>query len=117
MQFYSSRTAFLRSGKYSSRNSINALSSGAYPTPFKLAAFAFAGSVMVVPLRRYFMTTTGCTYDFLQMAGVLPSSDATRRTAVTTFFLVLVVFGTAVDPRAPKGVYSLAIGLTVALWR
>lgn len=35
--------------------------------------------------------------------------------AVTTFFLVLVVFGTAVDERAPKGVYPLAIGLTVAL--
>lgn len=35
--------------------------------------------------------------------------------AVTTFFLVLVVFGTAVDERAPRGVYPLAIGLTVAL--
>ena len=35
--------------------------------------------------------------------------------AVTTFFLVLVVFGTAVDPRAPKSVFPLAIGLTVAL--
>jgi len=35
--------------------------------------------------------------------------------AITTFFLVLVVFGTAVDARAPKAVYPLAIGLTVAL--
>jgi aquaporin TIP len=35
--------------------------------------------------------------------------------AVTTFFLVVVVFGTAVDVRAPKGIYPLAIGLTVAL--
>jgi aquaporin TIP len=35
--------------------------------------------------------------------------------AITTFFLVLVVFGTAVDERAPKAVYPLAIGLTVAL--
>lgn len=35
--------------------------------------------------------------------------------AVTTFFLVLVVFGTAVDARAPKSVFPLAIGLTVAL--
>ena len=34
---------------------------------------------------------------------------------VTTFFLVLVVFGTAVDERAPKGIFPLAIGLTVAL--
>jgi MIP family channel proteins len=35
--------------------------------------------------------------------------------AVLTFFLVLVVFGTAVDSRAPRSVFPLAIGLTVAL--
>lgn len=35
--------------------------------------------------------------------------------AVTTFFLVLVIFGSAVDERAPKSVFPLAIGLTVAL--
>ena len=34
--------------------------------------------------------------------------------AVLTFFLVFVVYGTAVDPRAPK-IGGLAIGLTVAL--
>ena len=34
---------------------------------------------------------------------------------ITTFFLVLVVFGTAVDPRAPRSVFPFAIGLTVAL--
>ena len=34
---------------------------------------------------------------------------------VTTFFLVFVIFGTAVDDRAPKYVFPLAIGLTVAL--
>jgi aquaporin TIP len=35
--------------------------------------------------------------------------------AVLTFFLVSVVFGTAVDERAPKSIYPLAIGLTIAL--
>jgi aquaporin Z len=35
--------------------------------------------------------------------------------AVATFFLVLVVFGTAVDERAPRSVFPLAIGLTVAM--
>ena len=35
--------------------------------------------------------------------------------AIATFFLVLVVFGTAVDERAPKSIFPLAIGLTVAL--
>jgi MIP family channel proteins len=34
---------------------------------------------------------------------------------ITTFFLVTVIFGTAVDERAPKSVFPLAIGLTVAL--
>lgn len=35
--------------------------------------------------------------------------------AVLTFFLVLVIFGTAVDGRAPKSIFPLAIGLTIAL--
>ena len=35
--------------------------------------------------------------------------------AVLTFFLVSVIFGTAVDERAPKSIYPLAIGLTIAL--
>ena len=34
---------------------------------------------------------------------------------VGTFFLVLVVFGTAVDGRAPKSVFPFAIGLTITL--
>ncbi len=35
--------------------------------------------------------------------------------AVATFFLVFVIFGSAVDKRAPKNIFPLAIGLTVAL--
>lgn len=35
--------------------------------------------------------------------------------AVATFFLVLVVFGTAVDDRAPKSVFPFAIGLTITI--
>jgi MIP family channel proteins len=34
--------------------------------------------------------------------------------AVGTFFLVLAVFGTAVDERAPASIYPIAIGLTIA---
>lgn len=33
--------------------------------------------------------------------------------ALMTFFLVFVIFGTAVDKRAPRGVFGAAIGLTV----
>jgi aquaporin TIP len=46
--------------------------------------------------------------------GVLPPA-AIALEAVTTFFLVLVVFGSAVDERAPKSVYPFAIGLTIAM--
>jgi MIP family channel proteins len=35
--------------------------------------------------------------------------------AVATFFLVLVVFGTVLDRRAPVGAYPLAIGLTITI--
>jgi aquaporin Z len=35
--------------------------------------------------------------------------------AVMTFFLVLVIFGTAVDPRGPKTIAGLAIGLTITM--
>ncbi len=35
--------------------------------------------------------------------------------AIATFFLVLVIFGTAVDHRAPAAVFPLAIGLTITL--
>jgi glycerol uptake facilitator-like aquaporin len=35
--------------------------------------------------------------------------------AIATFFLVLVIFGTVVDRRAPATVYPLAIGLTIAV--
>lgn len=41
--------------------------------------------------------------------------DGVLTEAVTTFFLVLVIFGTAVDDRAPKSIFPMAIGLTVAL--
>jgi glycerol uptake facilitator-like aquaporin len=35
--------------------------------------------------------------------------------ALMTFFLVLVIFGTMVDPRGPKAVASLAIGLIISV--
>lgn len=35
--------------------------------------------------------------------------------AVGTFFLVFVVFGTAVDERAPRSLFPLAIGLTITV--
>lgn len=49
------------------------------------------------------------------VAPMVEPSGAVAVEVVTTFFLVLVIFGTAVDHRAPKSVFPFAIGLTVAL--
>lgn len=49
------------------------------------------------------------------LGGSVSTSAGIIIEAITTFFLVAVIFGTAVDDRAPKSVYPLAIGLTVAL--
>lgn len=49
------------------------------------------------------------------LAPAVGSGTGTLIEAVATFFLVLVIFGTAVDRRAPVAVFPLAIGLTIAL--
>lgn len=46
--------------------------------------------------------------------GVAPVSGIVLE-VVATFFLVLVVIGSAVDKRAPQGVFPLLIGLTVTM--
>ena len=45
-------------------------------------------------------------------AGVTPMM-AMSLEGLMAFFLVIVIFGTAVDPRAPRGFAGLAIGLTL----
>jgi glycerol uptake facilitator-like aquaporin len=42
-------------------------------------------------------------------------SGALIMEAVMTFFLVLVIFGTIVDPRGPKAIAPLAIGLIITM--
>lgn len=76
----------------------------------QLAGAAVAGLLLVA----LFGTTpvSGGTPDLGQNVGF---GAGVIVEAITTFFLVLVVFGTAVDERAPKSVFPLAIGLTVAL--
>jgi aquaporin Z len=47
-------------------------------------------------------------------AGITPGG-AVLMEAVMTFFLVLVIFGVAVDPRGPRPIAGLAIGLTITM--
>ena len=48
----------------------------------------------------------GPATDFVHAVGI---------EAILTFFLVTVIWGAAVDPRGPKAVAGLAIGLTIAM--
>jgi aquaporin TIP len=48
-----------------------------------------------------------------QIPAAVTMAQAVVLELVATFFLVLVVFGTAVDARAPKYVFPLAIGLVI----
>ncbi|HEX7118166.1 MAG TPA: aquaporin [Longimicrobiales bacterium] len=49
------------------------------------------------------------------LAPTIPAGAGIVLEAVCTFFLVFVVFGTAVDKRAPTSLFPFAIGLTIAL--
>ncbi len=48
-----------------------------------------------------------------QLAGGIGTLKGILAEAIVTFFLVLVIFGTVLDRRAPATVYPFAIGLTV----
>jgi aquaporin Z len=48
-----------------------------------------------------------------QIALEITATQAIFLEAIATFFLVFVIFGTAVDPKAPR-IAGLAIGLTIA---
>lgn len=49
------------------------------------------------------------------LAAGVPQTAGIVVEAVTTFLLVVVIFGSAVDERAPKSVFPIAIGLAVAM--
>ena len=50
-----------------------------------------------------------------QLAEGLPFINGVMVELVLTFFLVTVIFGTAVDPRGPNLIAGLAIGLTITM--
>ncbi len=58
---------------------------------------------------------TGNNYGSTTMASGVSYLQAIGLEALGTFFLVLVIMGTAVDKRAPGGFAGLAIGLTAAI--
>jgi MIP family channel proteins len=49
------------------------------------------------------------------IAAGVPIGVAILMEGIATFFLVLVVFGTVIDGRAPKSIYPFAIGLTITV--
>lgn len=49
------------------------------------------------------------------LAGSIDSGAALGIEIILTFFLMYVIYGTAVDKRGPAGIASLAIGLTITM--
>jgi MIP family channel proteins len=84
--------------------------SGAIYWASQIAGATVAGVLLVVLFSK--SVVAGGTPD---LAAPVHAGAGIVIEAVTTALLVLVVFGTAVDGRAPKSVFPLAIGFTVAL--
>jgi MIP family channel proteins len=106
--------------------------SGGHFNPAVTFGFVVTGRMKVLDgLWHWIAQLIGATIAGLLLVGLVGSAAVANGTpnldpkvspvsgilieAVLTFFLVLVIFGTAVDLRAPKSVFPLAIGLTIAL--
>lgn len=106
--------------------------SGGHFNPAVTFGFVVTGRMKILTGVYYWVAQlVGATIAGLLLLGVVGSQAVANGTpnlgtnvsvgtgivveAVLTFFLVLVIFGTAVDERAPKSVFPLAIGLTIAL--
>lgn len=89
---------------------IEAMMAGVYIVSQLLGAMAGAYALKAtMPAAVFAATRGGGQAITLDITG----TQAFLLEAIATFFLVLVIFGTAVDPKAPK-VGGFAIGLTVA---
>lgn len=89
---------------------IGAMMAGIYIVAQVLGAMLAAYALQALfPATLYAAARGGGPFISLDVTG----AQAFGIEAITTFFLVFVVFGTAVDPRSPR-VGGLAIGLTLA---
>lgn len=78
-------------------------------------AAQLVGAVLAAALIRATFGHRPITIGTPRIATGIPVASALVCEAVATFFLVLVVFATAVDRRAPRSVYPLATGMTVTM--
>lgn len=109
--------------------SLGAISGGHF-NPAVTIGFVLTGRMNVITGALYWVAqllgATAAAFLISSMAGVdaviggtplvtenVGTGMAIVLEAVATFFLVLVVFGSAVDERAPKSVYPMAIGLSI----
>jgi aquaporin TIP len=75
-----------------------------------------AATLAAVTIRVVFPDNANTSGDVPQLARVLTSGQGVLLEAILTFFLVWVVFATAVDPRGTfKSIAGLAIGFTITL--
>jgi aquaporin Z len=74
-----------------------------------------AGATIASAILLALIGHAGLTAGVLKVAPGVGDLAATIIEGIGVFFLVLVVFGTAVDERAPRSVFPFAIGLTIVL--
>ena len=81
--------------------------------------FQLAGAILASLVHRAILPEAGKLVNFglTQPQAAIGYSEATALLVeiILTFFLVFVVFGTAVSPKAAKGWAGFAIGMTVAM--
>jgi len=85
------------------------------PTAFAYWVAQLAGALIACVILVFVFNPETVIGGTPQLSAGVSTLQAVVVEIVCTFFLVLVVFGTAVDDRAPKYVFPLAIGLTVVL--
>jgi MIP family channel proteins len=85
------------------------VATGAIYWPAQLIGASLAG-LLLLPILGPTLVATGTP----SLGSGVSAASGIILEAVGTFFLALAVFGTAVDGRAPRSIFPLAIGLTIA---
>lgn len=86
----------------------------AYVIAQLVGALAAAGA-LTLTFRDIERNAPGINLGIPAVGANLSAGNALVMEAILTFFLVFVIFGTAVDRRTPKAIAGLAIGLTITM--
>ncbi len=80
-----------------------------------IAGAAVLTNLIFPPLASWVATTSGANLGVPALGPGVTQFGGVLLEGIMTFFLVLVAFGTAVDPRGPRAIAPLLIGLTITM--